>query len=49
MKKKKPHHLSLSVEKENADKNRLSDISVPLRPSEETERQTDRGRTEEEM
>lgn len=31
-KKKKPGHLSLSVGKENADKNRLSDISAHLRP-----------------
>ena len=34
MKEKPCCHLSLSVELENADKNRLSDNSVPLRPSE---------------
>lgn len=41
--KKKPRHLSPSVEQENGDKNRLSDISVPLRPSEKRERQTKTG------
>lgn len=33
--KEKPGHLSQSVEKENADKNRLFDNSAPLRPSQQ--------------
>lgn len=32
MKKKKNCHLNLSGEKENADKNKLSETSVALRP-----------------
>ena len=42
--KQKPHHLSLSVEQDNADKNRLSDNFASLRPIKRRKKRQHRGR-----